>query len=296
MVCAALGARGGFEVLALTIDYHQRHRVELEAARAIAAAARRPPHRPAARPQRVRRIGADRDIAVPKDGVERRHSGHLCPGAQHGLPEPGAGLGRSGGRARPVRRGQRARLFGLSRLPAGIHRRVRGARQPGDQGRGRGRGLHHPRAAAQHMTKADIAARRRGSGSTRGSATAATIPRPTAARAACATPAGCAPRASRKPGCPTRRATHDLMARSRNAFLTLQGEGVQAGSRAVFLRFAGCNLWSGREQDRATAQCNFCDTDFVGTDGEGGGKFADAESSPRMSRRCGARARASGWW
>ena len=60
-------------------------------------------------------------------------------------------------------------------------------------------------------------------------------------------------------------------------FLTLQGEGVQAGSRAVFLRFAGCNLWSGREQDRATAQCNFCDTDFVGTDGEGGGKFRSPE-------------------
>jgi 7-carboxy-7-deazaguanine synthase (Cx14CxxC type) len=52
---------------------------------------------------------------------------------------------------------------------------------------------------------------------------------------------------------------------------------VQSGSRAVFLRFAGCNLWSGREQDRATAQCNFCDTDFVGTDGEGGGKFRSAD-------------------
>jgi 7-carboxy-7-deazaguanine synthase (Cx14CxxC type) len=63
----------------------------------------------------------------------------------------------------------------------------------------------------------------------------------------------------------------------KEAFLTLQGEGIQAGSRAVFLRFAGCNLWSGREQDRATAQCNFCDTDFVGTDGPGGGKFADAD-------------------
>ena len=62
----------------------------------------------------------------------------------------------------------------------------------------------------------------------------------------------------------------------KEAFLTLQGEGVQAGSRAVFLRFAGCNLWSGREQDRASAQCNFCDTDFVGTDGPGGGKFSDA--------------------
>jgi 7-carboxy-7-deazaguanine synthase len=59
-------------------------------------------------------------------------------------------------------------------------------------------------------------------------------------------------------------------------FLTLQGEGMQAGRRAVFLRFAGCNLWSGREEDRAKAVCQFCDTDFVGTDGDGGGKFADA--------------------
>jgi 7-carboxy-7-deazaguanine synthase (Cx14CxxC type) len=56
-------------------------------------------------------------------------------------------------------------------------------------------------------------------------------------------------------------------------FLTLQGEGVQSGRRAVFLRFAGCNLWSGREADRSSAQCHFCDTDFVGTDGEAGGKF-----------------------
>jgi 7-carboxy-7-deazaguanine synthase (Cx14CxxC type) len=57
-------------------------------------------------------------------------------------------------------------------------------------------------------------------------------------------------------------------------FLTLQGEGGQAGRAAVFCRFAGCNLWSGREQDRARAVCTFCDTDFVGTDGQGGGKFA----------------------
>ncbi|PTQ07345.1 7-carboxy-7-deazaguanine synthase [Sphingomonas oleivorans] len=59
-------------------------------------------------------------------------------------------------------------------------------------------------------------------------------------------------------------------------FLTLQGEGLQIGRRAVFLRFAGCNLWSGREQDRATAQCTFCDTDFVGTDGDNGGRYPDA--------------------
>ena len=61
-------------------------------------------------------------------------------------------------------------------------------------------------------------------------------------------------------------------------FLTLQGEGGQAGRAAVFCRFAGCNLWSGREQDRASAVCTFCDTDFVGTDGEGGGKFATPEA------------------
>ncbi len=57
-------------------------------------------------------------------------------------------------------------------------------------------------------------------------------------------------------------------------YLTLQGEGGQAGAAAVFCRFAGCNLWSGREQDRAAATCNFCDTDFVGIDGPGGGKFS----------------------
>ena len=59
-------------------------------------------------------------------------------------------------------------------------------------------------------------------------------------------------------------------------FYTLQGEGAHAGRPAVFCRFAGCNLWTGRESDREKAICQFCDTDFVGTDGEGGGKFADA--------------------
>jgi 7-carboxy-7-deazaguanine synthase (Cx14CxxC type) len=61
-------------------------------------------------------------------------------------------------------------------------------------------------------------------------------------------------------------------------FYTLQGEGGQAGRPAVFCRFTGCNLWSGRESDRAQAICTFCDTDFIGTDGPGGGKFTDAAS------------------
>jgi len=73
---------------------------------------------------------------------------------------------------------------------------------------------------------------------------------------------------------------------------TLQGEGAQAGRAAVFLRFTGCNLWSGREADRNTAVCQFCDTDFVGTDGPGGGKFATARElayavSEKWSARTG---------
>lgn len=61
-------------------------------------------------------------------------------------------------------------------------------------------------------------------------------------------------------------------------FRTLQGEGAQSGRPAVFCRFSGCNLWSGRERDRSRAQCTFCDTDFVGVNGPGGGRFADAET------------------
>ncbi|HEV2081137.1 MAG TPA: 7-carboxy-7-deazaguanine synthase [Brevundimonas sp.] len=64
----------------------------------------------------------------------------------------------------------------------------------------------------------------------------------------------------------------------KECFLTVQGEGGQAGRAAVFLRFAGCNLWNGLERDRPTAICDFCDTDFVGVNGDGGGKFATADA------------------
>ena len=64
-------------------------------------------------------------------------------------------------------------------------------------------------------------------------------------------------------------------------YYTLQGEGAQTGRAAVFLRFAGCNLWTGREEDRAAATCKFCDTDFVGTNGPGGGKFRTPEALAR---------------
>lgn len=67
----------------------------------------------------------------------------------------------------------------------------------------------------------------------------------------------------------------------RETYFTLQGEGAQTGRPAVFLRFSGCNLWSGREQHRADAVCRFCDTEFVGTDGPGGGKFESATALAR---------------
>jgi len=69
-------------------------------------------------------------------------------------------------------------------------------------------------------------------------------------------------------------------------FHTLQGEGMNAGLPAVFLRFAGCNLWSGREEDRADAVCRFCDTEFVGTDGAGGGKFESADALADAVQAC----------
>ena len=76
-------------------------------------------------------------------------------------------------------------------------------------------------------------------------------------------------------------------------FLTLQGEGAHAGRAAVFCRFSGCNLWSGREQDRATAVCRFCDTDFVGTDGTLGGRYAIGGGTRRCHRRAMDRRRAT---
>ncbi|TNE57582.1 MAG: 7-carboxy-7-deazaguanine synthase [Alphaproteobacteria bacterium] len=71
----------------------------------------------------------------------------------------------------------------------------------------------------------------------------------------------------------------------KECFYTLQGEGAQAGRPAVFLRFAGCNLWNGLERDRASAICQFCDTDFVGVDGDGGGKFKTAHDLARHVER-----------
>ncbi len=78
-------------------------------------------------------------------------------------------------------------------------------------------------------------------------------------------------------------------------FFTLQGEGAQAGRAAVFCRFSGCNLWSGREADRAAAICRFCDTDFVGVDGRGGGKFETANALADAIAAAWAAQQGSGW-
>jgi 7-carboxy-7-deazaguanine synthase len=77
-------------------------------------------------------------------------------------------------------------------------------------------------------------------------------------------------------------------------FYTLQGEGAQAGRPAVFCRFAGCNLWSGVEKDRTQAICSFCDTDFVGTDGKGGGKFSSPNALARAISECWPKGNTSG--
>src|SRR5437588_3886542 len=75
--------------------------------------------------------------------------------------------------------------------------------------------------------------------------------------------------------------SRDMTYSVKEIYYTLQGEGAQTGRAAVFLRFAGCNLWSGLEKDRSEAVCRFCDTDFVGTNGPGGGKFANAAALAR---------------
>jgi 7-carboxy-7-deazaguanine synthase (Cx14CxxC type) len=80
----------------------------------------------------------------------------------------------------------------------------------------------------------------------------------------------------------------------KEVFYTLQGEGAQTGRAAVFCRFSGCNLWSGREEDRATASCQFCDTDFLGVNGPGGGKFQEAKELAEAIERCWPAATSSG--
>ena len=107
-------------------------------------------------------------------------------------------------------------------------------------------------------------------------------PMPAARRAAGAMPASSGSRGSPRPASGPGALRPRVMSYAvKEFFYTLQGEGAQTGRAAVFCRFAGCNLWTGREEDRADAVCSFCDTEFVGTDGPGGGKFATADALAR---------------
>ena len=291
MVCAALAREQGFDVLALTVDYNQRHRVEIEAARQDRRGARRPAHRPAARPSGVRRLGADQRYRGAEGRRAAGNPGHLRPRAQPRLPQP---------RARPGRR-RKARATSSSASTRSIIPAIRIAgpnSSPASSDWRGSRPRREPRASdftihapLQHMTKADIAREAHRLGldaatqpqllrSAAGRQPLRPVRRLPASRQGLRR--GGAARSDRLCGARGRRRMTYAV---KECFLTLQGEGVQSGSRAVFLRFAGCNLWSGREQDRAAAQCNFCDTDFVGTDGEGGGKFADADAAGRSRAR-----------
>ena len=146
-----------------------------------------------------------------------------------------------------------------------------------------GAAAHDPHAAASAHQGRD---RRAGAwrwGWTTASPAPATTRAPTAPPAAGARPACSGSRGSRRPGVedPARyQAAPRMTYAVKEIFYTLQGEGANTGRPAVFCRFAGCNLWTGREAGPGRAVCRFCDTEFVGTDGPGGGKFATAETSP----------------
>ncbi len=150
MVCAALAREQGFAVLALTVDYNQRHRVEIEAAKTIASALA---DRHIILPLDLRAFGGSAltsDASVPKDGVQPGIPITYVPARNLSLSEHRDGLGRSRGCERPVHRSECARLLGLSRLPARVHRRLRAACAAGNQGGNRGGANHDPRAAPAH--------------------------------------------------------------------------------------------------------------------------------------------------
>jgi len=307
MVCAAIARERGYSVVALTVDYNQRHRVELDAARSIAALLA---DRHIVLPLDLRAFGGSAltsDVAVPKDGAGEGIPVTYVPARNTIFLSLALGLAEAN-RARDI-------FIGVNALdysgypdcrPEFIREFERVANLATKAGvEGEGFTIHAP---LQHLSKAEIAreAARLGldaalshscydplpDGRHCGRCDACRLRAKGFVEAGLADPTAYAPLGPKMgereeprsgEGSPSPRASPPGGGRGRRyavkeCFLTLQGEGVQSGSRAVFLRFAGCNLWSGREADRAGAQCSFCDTDFVGTDGEGGGKFSGAEA------------------
>lgn len=273
------GAAGRARIVALTVDYNQRHRVELDSAARIATAVGAAEH--IVLPLDLRRfgeVGADRPASMPKDGVGEDIPVTYVPARN--LIFLSLTLGLAEARQSPDlhRRQLCARLFEISRLPPRIHRGLPASRAARDARRRQGVDftIH---AATQHMTKADIAAEAARLGMDAGMSWSCYDPTPGAALQIAEDPLPPAPQGLRRRGLadPTRYAVEAL-----TRGLCGQGNIPDAAGRARrpdgarSSAAAGCNLWTGREQDRAKAICKFCDADFVGTDGTLGGKYADA--------------------
>ncbi len=281
MVTAAIARERGFSVLALTVNYGQRHSVELSAAEAIAADLA---ERHVVIDLDLSQFGGSAltaDIAVPKQGVGDGIPVTYVPARNTVFLSLALAWAEAAG-ARDL-------FIGVNALdysgypdcrPEFIERFEQLANVATKAGVEGDRFTVH--APLLEMSKADIAREAARLGLDAGLSHSCYDP--AADGAHCGLCDACRLRSKGFSEAGLSR-PDALCSRSRpmsyavkEIFLTLQGEGGQSGRRAVFLRFAGCNLWSGREQDRATAQCSFCDTDFVGTGGAGGGKFADCQA------------------
>jgi 7-cyano-7-deazaguanine synthase len=299
MVAAAIARERGFSVLALTVDYNQRHRIELDSAEDIARA-----------------LGVERHIVLRLDLTQ---FGGSALTDQIDVPKSGPGadipityvparntifLSLCLGWAEAA--GARDLFIGVNALDysgypdcrpdfiAAFEAMANLGTKAGVEGDGFT--IHTPLI---DLSKADIVREAARLKLDAGMSWSCYDPAPDrrALRAVRILPAarkGLRRGRAARPDA-LRRKAGSMSYSVKELFLTLQGEGIQSGSRAVFLRFAGCNLWSGREKDRASAQCTFCDTDFVGTDGTGGGKFATRKRLPRPSKPHGAGRRRTGW-
>ena len=303
MVAGGLAREAGFRLLALTVDYNQRHRIELEAARRYRRARSAPSGTSSCRSTSAGFGGSalTDDIAVPKQGLGNDIPVTYVPARNTIFLSLCLGWAEAAG-ARDLFIGVNALDYsGYPDCRPEFIAAFEQMAEPRHQGRRRGRGLHRPDAADRPHQGRDRRARRLGSASI--PAMSWSCYDPTADLRHCGLlrflpPArqGLCRGGLRRPDRLCDAGGWRMSYAVKEIFLTLQGEGMQAGRRAVFLRFAGCNLWSGREQDRAEADCNFCDTDFVGTDGINGGRYEAAGARRQGRASSGTKVGASWSW